>query len=101
MTFNPGLNLESFAIRSESSAPPALNPIYLRDGKYDGMTRADVAASFSASRGQSATNRLALFFHGGLVDKARDHKTSCGVSSQGPRGEVNFWGPLSRNAPAV
>lgn len=69
MTFNPGLNLESFAVRSESSAPPALNAVYLQDGKYDGMTRADVAASFAAFRAQSATGRLALFFHGGLVDK--------------------------------
>jgi hypothetical protein len=70
MTFNPGLNLESFAVRSTSSAPPPLNALYLRDGKYDGVTRADVAAFFTAFRAQSATTRLALFFHGGLVDKA-------------------------------
>jgi hypothetical protein len=34
------------------------------------MTRADVAATLAAFRAQTATNRLALFFHGGLVDKA-------------------------------
>lgn len=68
--FNPAFNLEAFAVRSESSAPPAVNAIYLRDGKYDSMTRADVAATFAAFRAQTTTDHLALFFHGGLVDKA-------------------------------
>lgn len=70
MPFNPALNLEAFAVQSTSTAPPPTNALYLRDGKYDGMTRADVAATFAAFRAQTATNRLALFFHGGLVDKA-------------------------------
>jgi hypothetical protein len=34
------------------------------------MTRADVAATLAAFRAQTTTNRLALFFHGGLVDTA-------------------------------
>jgi hypothetical protein len=71
MTFNPALNLEAFAIQSASAAPPSINAIYLRDGKYDNdMPRASVAATFAAFREQTVTNRLALFFHGGLVDKA-------------------------------
>lgn len=69
MPFNPALNLDAFAVRSPSTAPPPLNALYLRDGRYDGMTRADVAATFAAFRAQTATDRLALFFHGGLVDK--------------------------------
>ena len=67
---NHALNLEAFAVRSGSPAPPALNALYLRDGTYDNMTRADVAATFAAFRAQNQTKRLALFFHGGLVDKA-------------------------------
>lgn len=67
---NPALNLEAFAVQSQSPAPPALNALYLRDGMYDNMTRADVAATFAAFRAQKQTKRLALFFHGGLVDKA-------------------------------
>jgi hypothetical protein len=71
MTFNPGLNLEAFAIQSASAAPPSINAVYLRDGKYDDeSTRANVAASFEAFRTQTATERLGLFFHGGLVDIA-------------------------------
>lgn len=71
MQFNPGLNLEAFAIQSTSTAPPSINAIYLRDGKYDDeSTRAHVTATFEAFRSQTATDRLALFFHGGLVDKA-------------------------------
>jgi hypothetical protein len=70
MPFNPGLNLEAFAVRSTSATPPSINALYLRDGKYDNMTRSDVAATFTAFRAQTVTNRLALFFHGGLVDKA-------------------------------
>ena len=70
MPFNPALNLRAFAVQSTSAAPPPVHALYLRDGKYDGMTRADVAATFAAFRAQTATNRLALFFHGGLVDKA-------------------------------
>jgi len=34
------------------------------------MTRADVSATFAAFQAQTETNRLALFFHGGLVDRA-------------------------------
>src|ERR1700676_3672024 len=70
MPFNPALNLEAFAIQSTSAAPPPIHALYLRDGKYDGMNRAQVAETFAAFRAQTATNRLALFFHGGLVDKA-------------------------------
>ena len=70
MPFNPALNLEAFAVQSASDAPPPINALYLRDGKYDGMTRADVTATFAAFRAQTSTDRLALFFHGGLVDKA-------------------------------
>jgi hypothetical protein len=74
MVLNPALNLEAFAIQSANPAPPSLNTIYLRDGKYDGMTRADVAATFAAFRAQPVTGRLALFFHGGLVNKASGQK---------------------------
>ena len=71
MQFNPALNLQAFSSQSVAPAPPAINAIYLRDGKYDNnMKRADVAATFQAFRAQTATSRLALFFHGGLVDKA-------------------------------
>jgi hypothetical protein len=70
MPFNPALNLQAFAVQSTSAAPPPIHALYLRDGEYDGMTRDDVAATFAAFRAQTATNRLALFFHGGLVDKA-------------------------------
>ncbi len=70
MPFNPALNLQAFAVQSTSAAPPRIHALYLRDGKYDGMTRDDVAATFAAFQAQTATNRLALFFHGGLVDKA-------------------------------
>jgi hypothetical protein len=74
MPFNPGLNLEAFANPSARAAPPPINSLYLRDGKYDGMTRDDVAKTFTAFRAQTATTRLALFFHGGLVDKASGQK---------------------------
>lgn len=67
---NPALNIDAFAVQNPAGAPPALNALYLRDGVYDGMTRQDVAATFAAFQSQTATNRLALFFHGGLVDKA-------------------------------
>ena len=70
MPFNPALNLEAFPVQSTSAAPPPIHALYLRDGKYDHMNRDDVAATFAAFRAQTATNRLALFFHGGLVDKA-------------------------------
>lgn len=67
--FNPALNLAAFAAPSAQNAPPALNALYLRDGQYDGMTRADVKATFEAFKAKPAGTRLALFFHGGLVDK--------------------------------
>jgi hypothetical protein len=71
MRFNPALNLHAFSFQSPAAAPPAINAIYLRDGKYDNnMKRADVASTFEAFRAQTAASRLALFFHGGLVDKA-------------------------------
>ena len=47
---------------------PAANAIYLRDGRYDGMTRKDVADAFAAFAA-SGKERVALFFHGGLVSK--------------------------------
>jgi hypothetical protein len=70
MPFNVALNLDAFAVQNPDTAPPAINAIYFRDGKYDGMARADVAASFAAFKAQTNVQRLALFFHGGLVDKA-------------------------------
>lgn len=73
---NPALNLEAFAVQSPSPAPPPINAVYLRDGQYDGMTRADVAATFAAFKSQSATGRLSLFFHGGLVDKASGQQSA-------------------------
>jgi len=73
---NPALNLEAFAVQSPASAPPPINALYLRDGLYDSMTRKDVAATFAAFKGQTATNRLALFFHGGLVDKASGQQSA-------------------------
>jgi hypothetical protein len=69
MIFNPALNVDAFKSQSELSAPPQLNALYLRDGQYDGMSRGDVAATFAAFRAQTNVKRLALFFHGGLVDK--------------------------------
>lgn len=74
--FNPALNLESFAVQSPNSVPPNLNALYLRDGKYDGMGRADVTATFAAFRSQTETDRLALFFHGGLVDKTSGQQSA-------------------------
>jgi len=53
LPFNPALNLEAFAVRSSRTAPPSINALYLRDGKYDGMTRADVSATFAAFRAQT------------------------------------------------
>jgi hypothetical protein len=76
VSLNPAINLESFAIKSQNPAPPPLNALYLRDGKYDGMARNDVAATFARFRSQTATNRLALFFHGGLVDKASGQQSA-------------------------
>jgi len=71
MPFNPALNLDDFCVKSSFNAPPSINALYLRDGQYDmKMTRADVAATFAAFRQQAQTSRLALFFHGGLVDRA-------------------------------
>lgn len=70
MVLNPAFNLEAFDGPSTSTAPPVLNSVYLRDGKFDGMARTDVTASFSAFRAAGSPNRLALFFHGGLVDKS-------------------------------
>ncbi len=70
VSINPGLNLDAFAVQSPNAAPLPINALYLRDGQYDGMTRSDVTATFAAFRAQTQTNRLALFFHGGLVDKA-------------------------------
>jgi len=70
MPFNPALNLEAFAVQSTSTAPPPIHALYLRDGQYDHMNRVQVAATFAAFRDQTSTKRLALFFHGGLVDKA-------------------------------
>jgi hypothetical protein len=40
------------------------------------MTRSDVAATFTALKAQTATNRLALFFHGGPVDKVSGQKSA-------------------------
>jgi hypothetical protein len=76
MSINPALNLESFAIQSPNIAPPPLNALYLRDGRYDGMSRDDVTATFQAFRDQTETKRLALFFHGGLVDKASGQQSA-------------------------
>lgn len=73
---NPALNLEAFAVQSPDPAPPPINALYLRDGRYDGMTRSDVSATFTAFKSQSVTNRLALFFHGGLVDKASGQQSA-------------------------
>jgi len=74
--FNPALNLETFAVQSTASAPPSINALYLRDGVYDGMSRADVAATFAAFKGQTSINRFALFFHGGLVDKSSGQQSA-------------------------
>ena len=76
MSINPGLNLDAFAVQSPNAAPPPINALYLRDGQYDGMTRSDVTATFAAFRAQTLTNRLALFFHGGLVDKASGQQSA-------------------------
>jgi hypothetical protein len=77
-SFNPALNLNAFpapAAAATPGSPPPLNALYLRDGKFDGMTREDVAASFRAYVSNRASiPRLALFFHGGLVDKASGSK---------------------------
>src|SRR6201999_4422574 len=50
--------------------------LYLRDGQYDGMDRGDVADIFSTFKTQNATDRLALFFHGGLVDKTSGQQSA-------------------------
>ena len=76
MSINPGLNLDAFANQSPNAAPPPINALYLRDGQYDGMTRSDVTATFAAFRAQTLTNRFALFFHGGLVDKASGQQSA-------------------------
>ncbi len=76
MPFNPALNLAAFDVQSPQTAPPPINALYLRDGMYDGMTRADVTATFAAFRKQTTTDRLALFFHGGLVDKASGQQSA-------------------------
>jgi hypothetical protein len=76
MSINPGLNLDAFAVQSPNTTPPSINALYLRDGQYDGMTRSDVTATFDAFRAQTLTNRLALFFHGGLVDKASGQQSA-------------------------
>jgi hypothetical protein len=50
-------------------APPKNNAIYLSDGQYDdSMSQDDVVSAFKAFDASGQT-RLALFFHGGLVDK--------------------------------
>lgn len=67
---NPAFNLQAFDGPPTSTEPPALNAVYLRDGKFDGMTREDVASSFTAFRAAGSPSRLSLFFHGGLVDKS-------------------------------
>jgi hypothetical protein len=68
--FNPGQNLRAFVTQSASPRPPDINAVYLRDGVYDDVTtRESIAASFDAFRAAPAGTRLALFFHGGLVDK--------------------------------
>ncbi|MBV9574123.1 MAG: hypothetical protein JOY93_08715 [Acidobacteriales bacterium] len=72
MPFNPALNLGAFSAPEPPPAPP-VNVLYLQDGKYDPdehMSRDNVAKTFRAFRDQTATPRLALFFHGGLVDKS-------------------------------
>lgn len=46
-----------------------MNAVYLRDGKFDAMSRGDVRASFQEYRKSPSSTRLAFFFHGGLVDK--------------------------------
>jgi hypothetical protein len=53
MVFNPALNLAAFAAPSANAAPPSVNAFYLHDGKYDGMTRADVCRDL---RGISRAN---------------------------------------------
>jgi hypothetical protein len=68
--FNPALNLAAFAVRCPNPAPRPVSAFYLRDGKYDGMTRQDVATTFATFRSRTITDLMALFFHGGLVDKA-------------------------------
>src|ERR1700722_2105214 len=96
MPFNPSLNLRAFAVQSTSAAPPRIHALYLRDGKYDGMTRDDVAATFAAFQAQTATKRLALFFHGGLVDKASGQQGAAKTSSflcflSGNRESGKYW----------
>jgi hypothetical protein len=77
MTFNPALNLDAFATQSASAAPPSINALYLRDGKYDNdMTRASVADTFMASRAQAATDRLALLFQ---VPGTREFRIMCRI----------------------
>lgn len=109
MVFNPALNLQAFATPSANPAPPSINALYLRDGKYDGMTRADVAATFAAFREQTATDRLALFFHGGLVDKVTGQKEA--ANSYDNYGNIVFplffiwesgiWEVLAHHLPLV
>jgi hypothetical protein len=109
MPFNPALNLEAFAVQSTSAAPPPMNALYLRGGKYDGMTRDDVAATFAAFRAQTSTNRLALFFHGGLVDKASGQQ---GAANEYEKykdvvfplffiWESGIWGVLAHHLPLI
>jgi hypothetical protein len=76
MSINPGLNLDVSAAQSPDAVPPPINALYLRDGQYDGMTRSDVTATFAAFHAQTITNRFALFFHGGLVDKASGQQSA-------------------------
>jgi hypothetical protein len=76
MPIKGALNLEAFAVQSPTSFPPPMNSLYLRDGVYDSMTREDVAKTFAAFRAQTVTNRLALFFHGGLVDKVSGQQSA-------------------------
>lgn len=76
MSFNPALNLSAFDVTTAAAAPPPINALYLRDGMYDGMQRTDVTDTFNAFRSQTATNRMAFFFHGGLVDKASGQRSA-------------------------
>jgi hypothetical protein len=74
--FNPALNVRAFPNFDKTpDVPPKNNAIYLRDGQYDGMSRNDVTNAFNAFESSPQT-RLALFFHGGLVDKKSGTKAA-------------------------
>ena len=76
MPFNPALNTDGLPFTGSGSAPPPVNALYLRDGKYDPLEKSNVAKTFQAFRDQTTTKRLALFFHGGLVDKTSGQQSA-------------------------